>query len=234
MINPLLRSRVVTHSTVVVLGMHRSGTSVAASLVRRLGVYMGDRLMPAYESNPLGHFEALEFVELNDQILVHCGGSWNDPPKLNELLGSRRRFARQIRNLVRERNSHHAIWGWKDPRTVLTFDHYVPYLVSPRLMVCSRSCEAVSHSLAERDRSGVAANQALCLEYEKRLMRLLSKYPFPRIFIDYDRLRSDPVAEVSRIDAFLGAGTDEETLRSASKLVLDDAGLEEARARLKT
>ncbi|ABN70622.1 hypothetical protein Smar_1536 [Staphylothermus marinus F1] len=45
--------------TVVVLGMHRSDTSMIAGILNILGVYMGERLLGASWSNPLGHFEDL-------------------------------------------------------------------------------------------------------------------------------------------------------------------------------
>lgn len=51
----------------VITGMHRSGTSFAASLLHDAGLYLGGRMLAPHASNPLGHFEDLEFYEF-DQI----------------------------------------------------------------------------------------------------------------------------------------------------------------------
>jgi hypothetical protein len=68
----------------VVLGMHRSGTSAITRTVNLLGVPLGasDDLMPANEGNPTGYWESRALVDLNDEILACFGGSWSAPPIL--------------------------------------------------------------------------------------------------------------------------------------------------------
>ena len=68
---------------VVVLGMHRSGTSAVAEAVVRLGVAVGDSLSmdgPS-EWNPRGYFEDPELNRINDAVLEAIGGSWAAPPE---------------------------------------------------------------------------------------------------------------------------------------------------------
>lgn len=65
-------------TTVIILGMHRSGTSIIAGVLHTLGVYMGNKFIGAHWSNLLGHFENIEFVRLNDKILKNAGGSWDN------------------------------------------------------------------------------------------------------------------------------------------------------------
>jgi hypothetical protein len=72
-----------TSETIVILGMHRSGTSTIARILASIGINMGERIMGANESNPFGHYENLDFVELNDEILINAGGSWKKPPPKN-------------------------------------------------------------------------------------------------------------------------------------------------------
>ena len=66
--------------TFVVLGMHRSGTSLTAGGLEKIGIDMGDNQLGANQWNPLGHFENVDFVGLNDRILNTAGGNWLDPP----------------------------------------------------------------------------------------------------------------------------------------------------------
>ena len=53
---------------VVVLGMHRSGTSLCSHLLARLGIDMADD-PAAQPSNPKGHWERPEIVQRHDRIL---------------------------------------------------------------------------------------------------------------------------------------------------------------------
>lgn len=69
---------------VLVLGMHRSGTSALAGALEAMGFEVGpdDDLMPADIGNPEGYFELLSVVHANDELLAHFGGRWDSPPEL--------------------------------------------------------------------------------------------------------------------------------------------------------
>lgn len=68
---------------VLVLGMHRSGTSALAGALQSMGFEVGpeDDVMPADDQNPQGYFELTSIVRTNDDLLAHFGGSWDSPPK---------------------------------------------------------------------------------------------------------------------------------------------------------
>jgi hypothetical protein len=66
--------------TIIILGMHRSGTSMVAGLLAKMGINMGDDLLGRSPSNPFGHFEDWDFVNLNDSILSKAKGSWDKLP----------------------------------------------------------------------------------------------------------------------------------------------------------
>lgn len=63
---------------IIVLGMHRSGTSLAAQICRCMGGYLGEEneLMAANEANLDGYFENIEIVDIDDSILELCGKKW--------------------------------------------------------------------------------------------------------------------------------------------------------------
>jgi len=67
---------------VLVLGMHRSGTSALAGALEAMGFDVGpeDDVMPADVGNPEGYFELLSVVRANDDLLAHFGGRWDSPP----------------------------------------------------------------------------------------------------------------------------------------------------------
>ncbi|HUZ41751.1 MAG TPA: hypothetical protein VMU68_10235 [Acidimicrobiales bacterium] len=68
---------------ILVLGMHRSGTSALAGALEAMGFEVGpdDDLMPADIGNPEGYFELLSVVRANDDLLAHFGGRWDSPPE---------------------------------------------------------------------------------------------------------------------------------------------------------
>jgi hypothetical protein len=68
---------------VLVLGMHRSGTSALAGALEAMGFEVGpnEDLMPADIGNPEGYFELLSVVQANDDLLAHFGGRWDSPPE---------------------------------------------------------------------------------------------------------------------------------------------------------
>ncbi len=65
-------------TAVVVLGMHRSGTSALARVLNLCGAYLPDELMsPRHYDNPTGFWEPEAIVKLNDRVLRQLGGAWN-------------------------------------------------------------------------------------------------------------------------------------------------------------
>src|SRR3972149_1538089 len=67
-------------SQVIVLGMHRSGTSLIASILHLSGISMGKEFLRPDNGNPGGYFEDLEFLNLNKTILTQAEGTWRKPP----------------------------------------------------------------------------------------------------------------------------------------------------------
>ena len=71
---------------VIILGMHRSGTSMVSGLLTNLGVDLGEDALGPLISNPRGHFEDGDFLGLNNAILAAAGGTWDDPPAAPAIL----------------------------------------------------------------------------------------------------------------------------------------------------
>ena len=60
---------------IILLGMHRSGTSAVAGLIHQMGAYVGDETicMPPNEGNPKGYWERMDVYRLNDRFLHDVG-----------------------------------------------------------------------------------------------------------------------------------------------------------------
>lgn len=127
---------------VIVTGMHRSGTSLVASYLARLGVHVGDRLWPADRLNPRGYFEDADFVELHWRMLEeatraddggHRDWGWTESESLDR--ESFAAYAGAARALAAARSGHPGIWGWKDPRTTVLLDFWDEILEGRALYV---------------------------------------------------------------------------------------------------
>jgi glycosyltransferase involved in cell wall biosynthesis len=137
----------------VVTGMHRSGTSLVASVVAGMGVEMGRDLYPADLRNPKGYFEDTEFLAFQRQVLQACspadGGhpdwGWTPEERLD-----RARFAAfrdTGRQLADSRSARFRTWGWKDPRTTLLLDFWDAILDDARYLLVYRFPWEVADSM---------------------------------------------------------------------------------------
>lgn len=113
-------------TAIVVLGMHHSGTSLVASMLDAIGVYMGKEMLGPNEHNPWGHFEDVQFLKLNKTILSDAGGSWFSPPSPRKIKDAIPHKA--VVKLISDRKREQSLWGWKDPRNCLTLAVYHPHI----------------------------------------------------------------------------------------------------------
>lgn len=160
--------------TVVVLGCHRSATSLVAKGLVAAGVHMGDKLLGPNRFNPWGHWEDREFIRHNDRLLLAAGGSWRHPPSSEQMRAAIAAHAHDTAHLL-ERKADRAdklgvsAWGWKDPRTILTWPAYEPLLEDPILVVIKRDVECVAESLHHRDNLSLEQTRELTRIYMSRL-----------------------------------------------------------------
>lgn len=205
---------------IAVLGMHRSGTSMVAHLLSLCGLDLGpaESLVPATADNTDGHWEHVEFVRLNDELLAAAGGDWQHPPtKTPDWAGDpafapmRAKASRLIRSF-----SGRDLWGWKDPRTSLTLGFWQSLLPDLGEVVCVRNPLEVACSLRHRGGSGYAYGLDLWANYAVALER--SARP-GRVVTHYESYFRDPVAELRRVLGALGLTVDPEALARCRETV---------------
>ncbi len=206
--------------TVVVLGMHRTGTSLAAGMLHLLGINMGSYFFGKTSNNPTGHFEDLDFLYLNQDILHDAGGDWMNPPAHSTILKQAPEYSERIKSLVNKRNKQCMVWGWKDPRTCLTFDLYKKYLVNPYLIICKRPNEQIADSLLRRQNLMENAGLELATIYKDRINNIVSSFPEEKILhLHFDDLRHNPFIAVHSVRQFLSLQIDHRRINKAIKLV---------------
>ena len=106
---------------IVVLGMHRSGTSVITRSLQLLGVGLGDNLHPAGFDNPKGFWEDRECLVINEELLSHFDSAYDrldlawDSMKVDPFFNTLKNNAVEL--IKRKLNENNGLWGFKDPRT---------------------------------------------------------------------------------------------------------------------
>ncbi|MBD9501711.1 HAD family hydrolase [Pseudomonas sp. PDM23] len=195
---------------IVVLGMHRSGTSAIARGLTTLGVELGDNLMPAAQSNnERGFWEDQEIVDINTDILKELGHTWHSlKPLSTERLASFDNSELQQRALsyLREFFGDAPLFGLKDPRISLLLPFWLRVFekagIQPAFVLSLRHPLSVAHSLHKRDGFTQAKSLYLWLDY--MLQGLLHSRGQRVAVLSYDRLMSSPAEQILRLAEQLG------------------------------
>jgi hypothetical protein len=194
---------------VLVLGMHRSGTSAVASALRAAGLFGWDagEENPTQPDNPNGYAERIDVVGLDNRMLAALDWTWDSPPAtpppdmpgLGDLVA-------EGRELVARQLEPHGEWLIKDPRVSLVLPYWRQILLDrfvPVVMV--RKPVEVAWSLAVRDKLPVPLGLALWNAYSRHLAVGLAG--LPAIIVDYAALVDDaPAVSSALIDALTRLG----------------------------
>jgi hypothetical protein len=132
----------------IVAGFHRSGTSATAQLLRRAGLFLGHELLEALPSNPYGHFEDKEVVDLHHGILADNDLTWLVDRPFVPVVDGRR--WRQMQELAERRNTGYRLWGFKDPRACLFLPLWKYLLPNAKVLLVYRHFSGSTYSLARR------------------------------------------------------------------------------------
>lgn len=212
---------------IVVLGMHRSGTSAITRGLQALGVELGDRLMPPVEyDNAKGYWEDVDLNALNIEILSVLGSDWHHLAPIKpgdvEILRNKGYFLRAV-ELLRQKTSDTPTFGFKDPRVakLLPFwkEVFCHCQVDVSYVLAVRHPLSVAKSLAKRD--GFDLEKGYLLWQGHVLASLSNTEGIKRVLVDYDRLMQAPGRELSRIANALDLEINSAELKTYSAEFLD-------------
>jgi len=189
---------------IVVLGMHRSGTSALCSLLDLAGVYFGrdDEFISTNEENPKGFWERKDVRRLNDEILYSLGSDWSEISNLEqEKLSGETRDSFQARaklildNL--QENAPSGVTGLKDPRVSLLMDFWSGVLSAEVFYILlHRDAEEIAISLKTRNDIPVEIANYLTEQYLGNAISAIQTAPCH--IISFAGLISDPNPELEK------------------------------------
>lgn len=154
---------------VIILGMHRSGTSAMAGALNRVGFSLSKNLMPAADDNPTGFYESAEITATNDKILFENLTSWDDPRQIK--IEIPHGFVKNIKNILAGDFQNEALWALKDPRISLfpaTYSSIIKNIASNvSVIIMVRHPLDVARSIYARDK--ITEVEAICLWFKYTL-----------------------------------------------------------------
>jgi len=225
----------------LILGCGRSGTSMAAGLFRNAGYFMGEKLIPADESNPRGYYQSERVVFINERLLEAVDhsdarkvarrvlGETTVPAATRWLLAldtdTTIRPTPRLRRRMREVLSREP-YCFKDPRFSYTLGAWRPGLRDPRFVCVVRHPLEVAQSvLRHAERRGYRDSLGLDRQRVLRVWRCCYRYILERLvreperwtFVHYDQLLDrSRVEELGRFaDAEVDASIVDRDLRRA-------------------
>jgi hypothetical protein len=155
----------VTVSTppVILLGMHRSGTSLIARLLDELGLFQGHELQEDHEST--------HFLDINETLLRRVGATWDNPAPMRAFLENTEAVDLTVRCLRQDVSGRQIAgflgkklfgkyrglarferpWGWKDPRTVFSLSLWLKLFPNAKVVYIVRNGVDVASSLRVRE-----------------------------------------------------------------------------------
>jgi hypothetical protein len=193
---------------VLVVGMHRSGTSAVARVLNLLGLPMCDAsdLMPHLHGNPTGHWESQTLMRVNERLLAEIGARWNFVPDIDGPVSAWHGLARHAAEARSTFLRLHptTTWVWKDPRLCVLLPFWRTVLAcDPPVVLVLRHPLEISASLAKRDR--VPQWQTLLLWERSLRHALLGCAGAPLYVIHYSRLLADPLGTSHGLASFMQA-----------------------------
>jgi GT2 family glycosyltransferase len=193
-----------TATALLVLGMHRSGTSALARVLNLLGVDLGADLLPPAPDNEAGFWEHREVQNIHDRIYEELARDWTNisplPPRWWDQ-PDLQKWRQKLGEVLQRDFGLQPIWGLKDPRLCFMLPIWIPLLeqmhCQARCILIFRNPMEVVASLHKRDKFNASRTYLLwmrsVIESESG-SRLL-----PRTLTTYDKLLADWQGQVERI-----------------------------------
>ncbi len=194
---------------VLVLGMHRSGTSALTRIINLMGFSAPKTLMAATEANEAGFWESEVFMDLDERILKACGHKWSSRKRLQEdamAVARRTGLLDEVRRALADEYGDAPAIVLKDPRISRLMAIYGPalkeagYRIVPVLAL--RNPVEVAASLTKRDGFDLGKGLGIWLRYT--LDSEIATRGMPRTVISFDGLMADWRGTMDRAARQLG------------------------------
>jgi Sulfotransferase family len=225
---------------VIILGVHRSGTSLLTRMMETLGLFVGNDLQEDHESKMI--------IAVNNHYLTRTNSSWDAPhyPVQSDIDINyvARAFDASFENISATFGAMRGFWGLKDPRMAFTLPLWLQIFTHPKIIYIKRSPADIAQSLSVRHKQlikkGIFPSEGefskgrikftqRCKSFSGALDFTLEQVSFVNRMIEggilgghlefgYDELVRDPLFQMARISRFLDRDFSRNDLLAAAKL----------------
>ncbi len=187
----------------VVLGMHKSGTTLVSEILHRSGVRMGEGRDVDGEYDDGVFFERSDVRELNQAILGFGDPAHTHPAPRR--LAAAEPVRLRMREIIRKAEAPGGDWGFKDPRTCLTYPLWREELPAHRLIGVVRSLPEVASHYRRKDPGPFLTWRVVrtWCDYNEGILRALEQARGDGVLLAYEELMRSG-AELARLSAFVG------------------------------
>ncbi|MGD9897421.1 MAG: sulfotransferase family protein [Candidatus Methylacidiphilaceae bacterium] len=197
---------------ILILGMHRCGTSALARCLGFLGAELGSELVAPAVDNPTGFWEDRRLLAINQrltELLGEEGDRWwehSTPPEIPLASPRVRPLLSEALGEIQGRFGSSGWWAFKDPRTLRAYPFWEAALqeagVGIEQVIAVRHPLACAESLTQRNQ--LPEGRSLLLwtsQYLAHWPRIAAR---PFAAVDYDLLLEEPERELRRLSDHLG------------------------------
>jgi hypothetical protein len=199
----------VQRRAIVVLGMHRSGTSAFTRVINLLGADLPSNLMPPHFTNEAGFFESDDLMIVHEQLLSSAGSNWQDWRVFNPdwyASAAAADFKQRVLRVLRHDFEQSPLFVIKDPRICRFFPFWRDVLeefgAAPAVVIPVRNPLEVMASLRIRD--GFPSTKAALMWLRHVIESERMTRDLPRAIVTYDALLSDWQGVITSLSAGLG------------------------------
>lgn len=186
---------------ILILGMHRSGTSALSGVLGELDVYLGSDLMAPKAQNAKGFFENNIIYKENEKLL-HKMQSHAQDDFFNESKLCQVHETKELEHALLNEFKYSNVFAIKDPRIGFLLPIYIKILnklnIQIKIIIPVRNPLEVAHSLNKRDQFSIEKG-LLHWAYHILLTEKFSR-DITRVFTSFDDLIQDPASVVKLID----------------------------------
>lgn len=202
-----LTEKISMQQPIIVLGMHRSGTSLLAELIDKWGAFGNEQFLAADYRNSQGYWEYEPLVHLNRRLLVSVNSQSFVPPSDEAEATLRGRahepaWRNEALQLVAAMQSAQRAWYWKDPRLAVTLVFWQQFWSNPIYIISVREPVDTALSLQKIYGLPLTAGYVMWQRYMTSALKYTHQEP-RRIFVQYERLFAAPDKQCSRLCTFL-------------------------------
>lgn len=148
---------------IIVVGMHRSSTSLVTSAFVACGYHLAPDQLPPADDNPKGYFEDRQMHTLHRRMLEAYDTAWDLGPRLRELRRQELVIPADLQAEAQEIVDYYRSqgpWVWKNPRATLFLDEWARWFPEATFVICVREPAAVVDSMLRRkDRMRISSNR---------------------------------------------------------------------------